>query len=104
MFDIIKRAHIQTGHGSRDKLTRSLTNYANITRESTELYKSLCAECQKKRKRPTTKGVVVRPILSKDFLSRGQVDLVDMQYTLPGHKYLYRPNFHSYFFAFICLL
>ena len=26
-----------------------------------------------------TKGVVVRPILSKDFSSRGQVDLIDMQ-------------------------
>ena len=79
MFDIIKRAHIQTGHGGRDKMTRSLTNYENITRESIELYKSLCDECQKKRKRPTTKGVVVRPILSKDFLSRDQVDLIDMQ-------------------------
>ena len=79
MFDITKRAIIQTGHGGRDKMTRSLTNYANIRRESIELYKSLCAECQKKRKRLTTKGVVVRPILSKDFLSRGQVDLIDMQ-------------------------
>ena len=79
MFDIIKRAHSQTGHGGRDKMTKSLNHYANITRESIELYKSLCIECQKKCKRSTTKGVVVRPILSKDFLSRGQVDLIDMQ-------------------------
>ena len=49
------------------------------TRESIELYKSLCIECQKKCKRSTTKGVVVRPILSKDLLSCGQVDLIDMQ-------------------------
>ena len=28
-----------------------------------------------------TKGVVVRPILSKDLTSRGQVDLIDMQAT-----------------------
>jgi len=27
-----------------------------------------------------TKGLVVRPILSKEFSSRGQVDLVDMQF------------------------
>ena len=67
MFDIIQRAHIQTGHGGRDKMTKYLTNYANITRESIELYKSLCTECQKKRKRPIIKGVVVRPILSKHF-------------------------------------
>lgn len=36
-----------------------------------------------------TKGVVVRPILSKEFASRGQVDLVDMQ-SMPsnGHKWI----------------
>jgi len=53
--------------------------YANITTKALELFKSLCEECQKKRKRPMTKGVVVRPILSKEFASRGQVDLTDMQ-------------------------
>jgi len=53
--------------------------YANITTKALELFKSLCEECQKKRKRPVTKGVVVRPILSKEFASRGQVDLIDMQ-------------------------
>ena len=53
--------------------------YVNITTKSLELYKSLCEECQKKRKRPVTKGVVVRPILTKEYSSRGQVDLIDMQ-------------------------
>ena len=53
--------------------------YANITTQSIERFKSLCEECQKKRKRPVTKGVVVRPILSKYVSSRGQVDLIDMQ-------------------------
>ncbi|XP_041349605.1 KRAB-A domain-containing protein 2-like [Gigantopelta aegis] len=73
MYDIIKRAHISTGHGGRDKMVTFLSRYANITRESIELFKSLCIECQKKRKRATTKGITVRPILSKDFGSRGQV-------------------------------
>ncbi|XP_063595407.1 uncharacterized protein LOC134772370 [Penaeus indicus] len=41
-----------------------------------ELFKSLCEECHKKRKRPVTKDVV-RPILSKKFTSR--VELIDMQ-------------------------
>ena len=31
-----------------------------------------------------TKGVVVRPILFRDFASRGQVDLVDMQSMAQG--------------------
>jgi len=42
------------------------------------LYKSMCEECQLRR-RGQFKGVVVRPILSSFFNSRGHVDLVDMQ-------------------------
>ena len=60
-------------------MVKPLNKYANITRECVELYKSLCLECEKKRKRPTIKGVVVKPIRSKYLGSRGQVDLVDMQ-------------------------
>ncbi|XP_047492001.1 KRAB-A domain-containing protein 2-like [Penaeus chinensis] len=79
-FDVIKRAHIATGHGGRDRMIKELQRkYANITTKALELFKSLCEECQKKRKRPMTKGVMLRPILSKEFASRGQVDLIDMQ-------------------------
>lgn len=53
--------------------------YANIGRESVELFKSMCIECMKKRKRVATKGVVVRPIISNANGSRSQVDLIDMQ-------------------------
>lgn len=76
-FDAIKRAHIATGHGGRDRMMKELgLKYANITLKAVELYKSLCIECQRKRKRTRTKGVVVRPILSKEFGSRGQVNKV----------------------------
>ncbi|XP_064098547.1 KRAB-A domain-containing protein 2-like [Macrobrachium nipponense] len=53
--------------------------YANITQESINLFKAGYIECQKKKRRPTTKGTVVRPILTKEFGTRGQVDLIDMQ-------------------------
>ncbi|XP_064099398.1 KRAB-A domain-containing protein 2-like [Macrobrachium nipponense] len=53
--------------------------YANIAQESINLFKAGCIECQKKKRRPTTKGTVVRPILAKEFGTRGQVDLTDMQ-------------------------
>jgi transposase InsO family protein len=87
MYDIIKRAHIATGHGGRDKMLKVLTvKYANITSDAIELYKSLCIECIKKRKRHAIKGVVVRPILSRDYGSRGQVDLIDMQ-SMPSGQY-----------------
>ena len=63
--------------------------YANISVKVIELFKSLCIECQKKKKRPKTTGVVVRPILSKDFSQRGQVDLVDMQsLCFNGYKWI----------------
>jgi hypothetical protein len=39
----------------------------------------LCEECQLKKRKIASKGLVVKPLLSKDFNSRGQVDLVDMQ-------------------------
>ena len=59
-FDIVKRAHVATGHGSRDRRTKELqVKYANIQRDTVELFKSICHERQKKRKRPITKGVVV---------------------------------------------
>ena len=79
-FDIIKKAHVATGHGGRDRMMKELSvKYANILRDDVELFKSLCQECQKKRKRPMTKGVVVKPILTTEFASRGQIDLMDMQ-------------------------
>ena len=45
--------------------------YANIRAETVELYKAYCLVCQEKRKRPRTTGVVVKPILSNKFNSRG---------------------------------
>ncbi|XP_041357862.1 KRAB-A domain-containing protein 2-like [Gigantopelta aegis] len=89
-FDIIKRAHIATGHGGQDKMIKEINKkYANITQDAITLFKSMCIECQRKRKRTTTKGIVVKPILSKDFSSRAQVDLIDMQSMCQGqHKWI----------------
>ena len=60
--------------------------YANVTQEVIELYKSYCVECAKKRRRRAVKGVVVRPILTTNYGSRGQVDLIDMQ-SMPNGQY-----------------
>src|SRR6185436_20945030 len=41
LFDIIKRVHVTTGHGDRDKVMKVLSvKYANITRDVVELFKS----------------------------------------------------------------
>ena len=79
-YDVIKSAHLATGHGGRDRMIKELEKkFANVHRESIELFKSFCKVCQEKTKRQKTKGVVVRPILSNEFSSRGQVDLIDFQ-------------------------
>ena len=84
-FDVIQRAYIATGHGGRDSMLKHVgKKYANITRESVDLFKSFCVRCQEKIKRPKTTGVVVRPILSQDFSSWCQVDLIDMQSSTQG--------------------
>ena len=79
-FDIIKRAHMATGHVGRDRMVKELSkNYVSVTECTINLFKSYCKECQLKRKRPMTKGVVVKPIVTEEFNSRAQVDLIDMQ-------------------------
>ena len=78
IYDVIRCTHIATGHGGHDRMTKELNKrYANITKDSIQLFMSYCQECQKKRK--MTKGVVVWPIITKEFSSRGEVDLIDMQ-------------------------
>ncbi|XP_068237012.1 KRAB-A domain-containing protein 2-like [Palaemon carinicauda] len=103
MFETIKRAHIATGHGGRDKMVKELSKYANITRDTIELFKSLCVQCQKKRKRCATKGVTVKSILSKDYGSRSQVDLVDMQSCAKGkHKWIMVYQDHLTKYCIVC--
>jgi len=51
MYDIIKRAHMATGHGGRDRMYKHLgTKYVNITKDAVELFKSYCSVCQEREK------------------------------------------------------
>ena len=52
--------------------------YCNITRDIVMKFISFCKPCKEKQNLQT-KGFVSKPILSKEFNSRGQVDLIDMQ-------------------------
>ncbi|XP_066980117.1 KRAB-A domain-containing protein 2-like [Macrobrachium rosenbergii] len=83
MFETIKRAHIATGHGGRDKMVKELSKYANITRDYRTVQIFVCS-VSKETEEMCDKGVTVKPILSKDYGSRSQVDLVDMQSCAKG--------------------
>jgi hypothetical protein len=78
MYSIVLRAHLNTGHGGREKMLKEVNKkYANVTRDVLNLFKEMCEECQLKKRKIASKGLVFKPLLSKDFNSRGQVDLVD---------------------------
>jgi hypothetical protein len=44
-----------------------------------EIVDLMTKETCKEDKTPTSKGLVVKPIVSKEFNSRGQMELIDMQ-------------------------
>jgi hypothetical protein len=85
MYSIVLRAQLNTGHGGRDKMLKEVNmKYANVTRDVLNLFKEMCEKCQLIMRKIASKGLVVKPLLSKDFNSRGQVDLVDMQSMCDG--------------------
>jgi hypothetical protein len=62
-----------------DKMIKEANKkYANVSIEALELFKELCEECQLKKRKLASKGLVVKPIVSKEFNSRGQMYLIDM--------------------------
>jgi hypothetical protein len=80
MLNVVQKIHIATGHGGRDKIIKEANKkYANVSKEAHELFKELCEECQLKKRKLASKGLVVKPIVSKELISRGQMDLIDMQ-------------------------
>ncbi|XP_076053627.1 KRAB-A domain-containing protein 2-like [Oratosquilla oratoria] len=59
MYDIIKRAHIATGHGGHNKMVKELTKkYANITHDTISIYKSLCIKCHSYNELEFTASVI----------------------------------------------
>ncbi|KAI1712428.1 integrase core domain-containing protein [Ditylenchus destructor] len=77
-FGILHRLHDRRGHAGRDIMFKEVTGYFGLTREIVQIYLSLCQHCEFKKAK-VKKGLVVKPILSHDFNSRCQVDLIDLQ-------------------------
>ena len=76
IFDRIHDVHIALGHAGRDKLVAEIgKKFFNIPHKVINVYLATCTTCEEKRNRPR-KGIVVKPILTEDFNSRAQVDLI----------------------------
>lgn len=88
-----------TGHGGEKKI-RYLVNekYQNISQKMIAAFVSNCETCQKKKTKPN-KGLVVRPLKSKDVFDRGQVDLIVMEST-PDRGFKYILNYQDHFSKF----
>ncbi|CAM4890692.1 unnamed protein product [Rotaria socialis] len=101
---IVIITHFNIGHhGIKYTLKEILKKCANITEKQVKLFISECNECKIKRAKPKDSSkLVVSPIISNDFHSRGQVDLIDMQ-SSPDGKFKFVLNYQDHFTKF-CIL
>ena len=94
IFDVIHTEHLSTGHGARDVSKNKMKQcYANVTKETIQLYVDMCEACALK-KRKVSKSLVEKPIITNTMNSRCQVDLIDLQ-TQPDGDYKFILNYQS---------
>ena len=100
-LDIIRQAHISTGHGGERKTHIKISEkYGNIPRRLVKRYIRSCERCiEKQRRSETSAGVIVKPLKVEDLNDRGQVDLVDMQ-TMKDQGYRYILHYMEYLTKF----
>ena len=103
LFDILLKAHYNTGHGRRDKMHHELKiAYDGIKIDHLILFLKFCKECATIKARRATAGIVVKPILSDHFDARMQIDLVDMQST-KDNEYCWILNAQNHFTKYVHL-
>ncbi|XP_008182430.1 KRAB-A domain-containing protein 2-like [Acyrthosiphon pisum] len=100
LYERINDYHIRTGHGGNVKLRMAIANKYNIPRPAIEIFLSTCAICNGKKN--MNRKLVIKPIISKDFNERGQVDLVDFQ-SVPDGKFKWILNYQDHSTKFLSL-
>ena len=72
----VHRYHLQVSHSGRDKTWAKVKqNYCRIPFDLVQLFLSTCATCMQRGK--AKKAPCGRPIISRRFLQRLQMDLID---------------------------
>ncbi|CAM4816537.1 unnamed protein product [Rotaria magnacalcarata] len=78
LFETLNECHLSGGHIGRDKTWHEVKHrYAQIPLELVKLFISLCDQCASRKTFP--KPVVGKPIVSVGFMTRIQMDLIDMR-------------------------
>lgn len=101
IFDKLVEIHVNCGHGSRDKMMSIIKQSCSIPRPCVELFLRCCPTCQTKKSKTVAK-VVVKPIVTKSFMTRGQVELVDFQ-SIPDGHYKWLLNYQDHATKYLCL-
>lgn len=101
LFEKLYSTHIAVGHGTRDKMIFSLKAKCQIPRPVIQIFLECCQVCQKKKANRHA-NLVIKPIISKEFCSRAQVDLIDYQSCQDG-QYKWLLNYQDHLTKFICL-
>ena len=101
LYDKLLEAHIQTGHGGRDKMLYYAKNIWKVPKTACQLFTTCCKTCNGIQVAPK-KGVIVKPIISDGFNMRGQVDLIDFQSTHDG-EYSWLMNYQDHATKFLHL-
>lgn len=90
LYDHIKNFHVETRHRGVVKLRMSIGHKYKIPRPVIQTFLSVCAICNSKQR--ANRKLIIKPIITKDFNERGQIDLVDFQST-PDGKYKWIMNY-----------
>ena len=77
LFEIIKRCHERVGNSGREKTWREVhSNYSWVRYDAISLFLQTCTQCSLRK--PLKNRPCGKPIISLGFLTRCQVDLIDM--------------------------
>ena len=91
IYETIERLHIELDHCGRTGLYKRISQeFHGITEKICHMFISHCELCQLKKYKKPLKSLVIKPISSSVYLSRGQVDLIDLSTTFPENNLPYK--------------
>jgi hypothetical protein len=80
MYPVIEQSHTAVGYKWLHKTHKDLKkHYISISSEVIKVFPKMCEQCALKTKRSELSKLVIKPVTSSGFNSRGQVDLIDYQ-------------------------
>ena len=103
VFNALYDVHVlKLGHAGAEKMHKMImAKYSNVSRRLCEIFYRCCSVCLLNKRCPG-KAESIRPIISKTFNSRGQVDLIDMQSTpIRGYKWILQYQDHLTKFCYL---